>query len=148
MLLRVLWILLLLPFVELLLTAWLYYRYGTPFLACLLLAGVLGALLISRAKAGFRAALAPLQGGNVRVYNGSLLGFLASARTFFAGALLVFPGVITDLLALAVLLLPGRLARAAGAAPVAANDGVIEGEFHEVQEPREPLEDRRAQPRP
>lgn len=144
MLLRVLWILLLLPFVELLLTAYLYYRYGTPFLGCLLLAGALGALLISRAKAGFRAALAPLQGGGMQIYNGSLLGFLASARTFFAGALLVFPGVITDLLAVAVLLLPGRLVRAARVAPRAANDGVIEGEFREVRDPRESLEDRRA----
>ena len=139
--LRILWILLLLPVVELLLTGFLYSRFGTPFLGWLALGAVAGALLISRAKAGLRAALAPLQSGNAQVVNGSLWRVLASARSFFAGVLLLFPGILTDVLALVVLLLPARwMSRAAGVGPKAANDDVIEAEYHEVREMREVLE--------
>jgi len=70
---------------------------------------------------------------------------LASARAFFAGLLLLFPGVLSDIAALVILLLPGKLigAKVAGMSspgPRAANDDVIEAEFHEVREPREAIE--------
>jgi UPF0716 protein FxsA len=143
--LRVLWILLLLPVVELALTIFLYNRYGTPFAAWLTLGAIAGALLISRAKAGLRDAFAPLQGGQVQVMGASLLTLLASARAFFAGLLFLFPGVLSDVAAIVILLLPGRVfSRTAGSmGPKAANDDVIEAEFHEVREPRQGIEDRR-----
>jgi UPF0716 protein FxsA len=147
--LRVLWILLLLPLVELGLTVFLYNRYGTPFVAWLAIGAIAGALLISRAKAGLRAALAPLQAGNMQVMGGSLWTLLASARAFFAGLLLLFPGVLSDIAALVILFLPGRVmsrltgSRMNGMAPKAANDDVIDAEVHEVREPRQGIEDQR-----
>jgi len=133
--LRLLWILLLLPVVELVLTVALYNRYSTPFLGFLLLGAVLGAALIGRAKASLRATLVALQQGDMRVVNGSLWSLLAGARSLFAGALLMFPGVLSDVLALVVLLLPGKwLAGRAGVGPKAANDDVIDVEFREVRE--------------
>jgi UPF0716 protein FxsA len=134
MMVRFLWILLLMPAVDIFLSIALFQRYGMPFLALLLAAAVLGSLLIGRAKAGVRAALASAaSGGNPQMLGGSLLGLLASARSFFAGLLLIFPGVITDLLALVVLLLPARMA-GARIMPKAANDDVIDAEFHEVRD--------------
>jgi UPF0716 protein FxsA len=141
MMVRLLWILLLLPALDIVLSIALFERYGTPFLAVLLGAAAVGSLLIGRARAGLRAALAPLVQGNAGVLGVSLLGLLASARSFFAGLLLIFPGVITDLAALVVLFLPARLA-AGRTMPKAANDDVIEAEFHEVRE------DRRLPPEP
>ena len=146
--LRVLWILLLLPLVELGLTVFLYNRYGTPFAAWLAIGAIVGALLISRAKAGLRAALAPLQTGNVQMMGGSLWTLLASARAFFAGLLLLFPGVLSDVVALVILFLPGRVVNRmrggiASSGPKAANDDVIDAEFHEVREPRRGIEDQR-----
>ena len=142
--LRVLWILLLLPLVELGLTVFLYHRFGTPFLGWLAFAALGGALLIARAKAGLRAAMASMQAGNLQVFGGSLWHLLASARAFFAGVLFLFPGVLSDVAALVILFMPRRvIQRATGRmAPKAANDDVIEAEFHEVREPRQGLEDR------
>lgn len=132
---RLLWILLLLPVLEVVTAVFLYNRFGTPFLAWLLAGAVAGALLIGQAKANFRAVLAQLGQGGGAVVGISLWRLLATARVFFAGLLFLFPGVLSDLLALVVLLLPGRLlAGRAGAGPKAANDDVIEAEFREVRE--------------
>ena len=143
--LRILWMLLLLPLADLLLTAFLLGHYGTPFLLWLRGTAAAGMLLISRAKSGLRSTLAALQSGSVQVAGGSLWRLLANARAFFAGALLLFPGVLSDVLALVVLLLPARLvgAMAASSGPQAANDDVIEAEFHEVREVRTTIEDGR-----
>jgi UPF0716 protein FxsA len=61
---------------------------------------------------------------------------LASARSVVAGLLLIFPGVLSDLLALAVLLWPlPKGQRFEGARP--GETGAIEGEYR-----REPRNDR------
>jgi len=145
--LRIFWIVLLLPLADLLLTAFLLGHYGTPFLLWLLVTALAGMLLIGLAKSGLRATLMALQTGNTQVAGGSLWRILASARAFFAGALLLFPGVLSDVVALVVLLLPAHLVSASAVGPRAANDDVIEAEFHEVREVRTPLEDGRT-PRP
>jgi len=145
--LRIFWIVLLLPLADLLLTAFLLGHYGTPFLLWLLVTAMAGMLLIGLAKSGLRTTLMTLQSGNGQVAGGSLWRILASARVFFAGALLLFPGVLSDVVALVVLLLPARLVSATAVGPKAANDDVIEAEFHEVREVRTTIEDGRA-PRP
>lgn len=143
--LRLLWILPLLPLADLLLTAFLLGRYGTPFLLWLLAAGLAGGFSIARAKSGLRGIFATLQSGQAQPGGNVLWRLLGSARAFIAGALLLFPGVLTDVLALVVLLLPAKLVGGyAASAPRAANDDVIEGEFHEVREPRSSVEDKRA----
>jgi UPF0716 protein FxsA len=69
---------------------------------------------------------------------------LGSARNMIAGVLLVIPGVITDVIAAILLLIPfGKPNADANASQQyqrssnytrAANDDVIEGEFTEVKE--------------
>ena len=68
----------------------------------------------------------------------SLAAFIDSFRTVLAGLLLIFPGIISDVMALVLLLLPIRepaLQQAAMRTPRSSHgprfsaDGVIEGEF-------------------
>jgi UPF0716 protein FxsA len=55
-----------------------------------------------------------------------------SARTVLAGLLLIFPGVVSDLLALTLLLLPGpRVVTESARRPVHGN--LIEGEFRRTR---------------
>jgi UPF0716 protein FxsA len=54
-----------------------------------------------------------------------------SGRNILAGMLLIFPGVISDAIALVLLLWPGKPARAARG-PV-QDDGIIEGEAYVVE---------------
>lgn len=58
------------------------------------------------------------------------LSLSISFRTVLAGLLLIFPGVISDFLALILLLLPHPKATM----PSAANDDVIDGEWTRVNE--------------
>ena len=70
---------------------------------------------------------------------------LGSARNMVAGVLLIIPGVITDILAVILLLIPMSKPSLAGATnsqhqdsyppnSKAANDDVIEGEYVEIKE--------------
>lgn len=58
------------------------------------------------------------------------LSLLIGFRTLLAGILLIFPGVVSDFLALVLLLLPHPKATL----PTAANDDVIDGEWTRVNE--------------
>jgi UPF0716 protein FxsA len=57
-----------------------------------------------------------------------LCALLDSGRQFLAGALLLFPGVVSDLLALLVLLLPWRSL----STDPPRGEGVIEGEYRRL----------------
>jgi len=68
----------------------------------------------------------------------SLAAFIDSFRTVLAGLLLIFPGIISDVIALILLLLPIREPALEQAAmrtprtpqgPLFRHEGVIEGEF-------------------
>ena len=63
-----------------------------------------------------------------------------SGRTMIAGVLLIIPGVISDAIALILLLLPNqsRPAKATGV----PDDGIIEGEWREVEAERLESKDR------
>ncbi len=89
----------------------------------LLAAFVAGVRTIRHAGSGLRSGLrAAAQGGHAP------LGVLwQGGRRFLAGALLIFPGVLSDLMALLLMLWPGP-----GTPPPATpprDGGVIEGEF-------------------
>ena len=79
------------------------------------------------------------QGGQMSLYQ-----MLWPLRFLLAGVLLIFPGVISDIIAL-ILLLPlrgpqlGAGSGAPGEGPRAANDSVIEGEFIRVDDPKKRL---------
>jgi len=57
-----------------------------------------------------------------------IASLFTSGRVLLAGGLLVFPGFISDIIALVLLLLPGTWMKR-GPIPRAANDDVLEGEF-------------------
>jgi UPF0716 protein FxsA len=89
----------------------------------MLAAMVAGVAVIRRAGAGFAPSLlAALQGGHA-----PFAVVWATGRRFLAGVLLIVPGVISDVLALLLLLWPAPRIPPARGAP--ARDDVIEGEF-------------------
>ncbi len=127
-------ILLSLPVAELLLDLYLYRLFGDRYLWWLMAAAITGIWLLLRAKETFGRSLRGMAGGDARFMVGSLWTLLAGARAFFAGLLLLFPGVLSDVVALVILLLPGRVISPVAAPMQAANDDVIEGEFREVKD--------------
>jgi len=94
-------------------------------LAWMLLSACAGMALIKEARFAMLARLAAgLAHGEFPI-----VALTDSARTVLAGLLLIFPGVVSDFIAITLLLLPGpRLAKQA--VPRRAAQGVlIEGEF-------------------
>lgn len=121
-------ILLAFPVLEIWLLVDLASRYGWWLFGYLLLVAVLGWRLIKDEQLMMlgRMAQTMSQGGTPAA------AMFGSAKNMIAGFLLIIPGVITDAIALVLLLLPGG-----GKLPgskqrwnkAAANDDVIEGEF-------------------
>ncbi len=98
--------------------------------AWLIFAAIAGIALIKQARFAMIARLAAaLQQGHF-----SLAAVIDSFRTVIAGLLLIFPGVISDVMALILLLIPIRepaFERAAGPAPAHRGPvNIIDGEFH------------------
>jgi len=99
----------------------------------------LGAWLLAAALAGWALIRGESAAIPARLFRGlqsghsPSLAMLFSLRYLLAGLLLIFPGVISDALALALLLLPRPPARReAGTAP--ADGRVIEGEWRREDE--------------
>lgn len=103
------------------------HQYGWWVLLYLVTMIVLGLQLIRDEKLliSGRMMQSLTQGGN------PMKAMLGSARNIIAGILLIIPGVITDLIAVILLLIPvnnGGL-KSSQYTQKAANDDVIEGEF-------------------
>jgi len=125
-----LWVILLgFPLLEAAVLVRLGEAHGWFVLAWVVLAACAGVALIKEARFALVARLAAAfaQG------RFSITALVDSARTVLAGLLLIFPGVVSDLLALTLLLLPGpRIA--AEPAPLRAGRGsVIDAEFRRTQ---------------
>ena len=105
--------------------------YGWWVLVWLLASAVLGVALIrlERVLWGARMII-HLQAGK-----SPFSALFASGRMLLAGGLLIFPGVISDVMALILLLFPGTWRRPKNLMPKAANDDVIEGEFRRERDP-------------
>ncbi|MEO8101409.1 MAG: FxsA family protein [Betaproteobacteria bacterium] len=108
--------------------------HGGWVLAWLAFAFIAGIVLIKEARFSLMTRLA----GALSHGQFSLAAFIDSFRTVLAGLLLIFPGIISDVMALLLLLLPIRepafehaTARATRHArgPQFRANGVIEGEF-------------------
>ena len=105
--------------------------HGGWVLAWLLFAAIAGVVLIKQARFSLisRLASAFAQG------QFSLSAFIDSFRTVLAGLLLIFPGVISDVMALVLLLIPLRepafeqIVRPRQTRQGNTPDSVIEGEF-------------------
>lgn len=149
-------ILLAFPFAEIFVLVKLGHAYGWWLLVYLVVIGYLGLQLIKGEKLLISAKMMQSlsSGGN------PIKTMLGSARNMFAGVLLMIPGVITDMLAVILLLIPIQKSKpnVTGATnqqshnqqtfeqlfetnkdfrqkqPKAANDDVIEGEFTKIKD--------------
>lgn len=97
--------------------------HGLWVAAWLVLAAVMGIVLIKEARFSLVARLAAAFAHG----QFSLAALIDSGRTVLAGLFLIFPGVISDVIALFLLLLPLRERDVEGFSPV--RGGVMEGEF-------------------
>ncbi|MFP5403200.1 MAG: FxsA family protein [Gammaproteobacteria bacterium] len=124
------WLILLLlsfPVLEALGIFWAAGVAGAWVLLWLVGAAVAGVLLIRFERLAWGARLLfSLQSGTH-----PLAALFASGRVLLAGGLLVFPGFLSDALALGLLLMPGTWRR-----PRAANDDILEGEFRREHDDR------------
>ena len=122
------WIVLLLlsfPVLEAIGIFWVASAIGGWVLLWLLLAAVAGFALIRIERVAWGARLL------FSVQSGAhpLASLFATGRILLAGGLLVFPGFISDAIALVLLLMPGSWARRTSDPLRSANDDVLEGEF-------------------
>ena len=122
------WIVLVLlsfPVLEAIGIFWAASVIGGWVLLWLLLAAIAGIMLIRLERVAWGARLL------FSVQSGShpLAALFASGRILLAGGLLVFPGFISDAMALVLLVIPGTWAGRKRNPLRAANDDVLEGEF-------------------
>ena len=117
------------PLLEALVLVRLSETMGWWVLGWVVLAACAGVALIKEARFALVARLAAgfAQG---RFAIGALTD---SARTVLAGLLLIFPGVVSDLIALTLLLLPGPRMAAESAARHSSHGTLIEGEFRRTR---------------
>ena len=128
-------ILLAFPIAEIWLLIELADQYGWLLLLYLVAIGWLGLRLIREEKAKFSVGMMQ----NIATGGNPVKAVFGTARNIIAGVLLILPGVITDIIAVTLLLIPIKNAQPLGAPPAndpfrpsshrAANDDVIEGEF-------------------
>ena len=112
------------PLLEIVVLARLAEAHGWWVLGWLVFAAMAGVALLKEA----RFALVARVGAALAAGQFSIAAFVDSARTVLAGLLLIFPGVISDFLALTLLLLPRRLPEPVHAHARAHGD-VIDGQF-------------------
>lgn len=118
--LLILLILLAFPVLEVMVLFELASRYGWWVLGYLLLSAAFGAALIMEERiVVFARLIQTLQEGRHPV-----LALLASAKKMIAGILLIFPGVLSDVAALLLLIVPLPSSR-----KPPSDDGVIEGQW-------------------
>lgn len=129
-----LWILLFVvlafPVAEAVSLFWLAGKIGWWALAWVAATFVIGLWLIRFERLAFGPRLL----FNLQMGHHPLRALLSSTRLFVAGALLMFPGPISDALAGGLLMFPGTWRRPPPPSRRAANDDVIEGEFRRETE--------------
>jgi UPF0716 protein FxsA len=128
-------ILLAFPIAEIWLLIELADQYGWLLLLYLVAIGWLGLRLIREEKSSFSMRMMQ----NMAAGGNPVKAIFGSARNIIAGVLLMLPGVITDIIAVTLLLIPIRNTQTLNGQPSndqfresphqAANDDVIEGEF-------------------
>ncbi|MEI6227394.1 MAG: FxsA family protein [Methylophilaceae bacterium] len=117
------------PVVEIWILINLFQQYGSIVVLYLLVVAVLGIKLIRDEKSLFSVRMMQTlsQGAN------PFKAIFGSARNIIAGILLVIPGIMSDIIAAVLLLIPissdAKKTEGYQTKP-AANDDVIEGEFH------------------
>ena len=120
------------PILEIWILVSLAEDYGWWVLIYLMIVAMLGIQLIREEKAllSGRMMQSLIQGGQ------PIKAIFGSARIMIAGVLLIIPGIITDVIAAILLMIPinHQAKSSAYKTDKAANDDVIEGEFHREDE--------------
>ncbi|HEX7466406.1 MAG TPA: FxsA family protein [Usitatibacter sp.] len=117
------------PVLELVVLVRLGESFGWWILAWVVLAACAGMALIKEARFAMVARLASgLARGEF-----SIVALTDSARTVVAGLLLIYPGVVSDLIAITLLLLPGPRFIADSAARRESGGTLIEGDFRRTR---------------
>jgi UPF0716 protein FxsA len=116
------------PLLEAVVLVRLTQTLGWWMLAWVILAACAGAALIKEARFALVARLA----AGVAHGRFSINALTDSARTVLAGLFLIFPGVLSDVIALMLLLLPSSRALNEATRP-APDRGFIEGEFRRTR---------------
>jgi UPF0716 protein FxsA len=119
------------PFLEIVVMVRLADSLGWWILAWVVLAACAGAALIKEARFALVARLA----AGVAQGEFAISALTDSARTVIAGLLLIFPGFVSDLIALTLLLLPSPRVVSGGSAArrMAPGGSLIEGEFRRTR---------------
>ncbi len=134
-------ILLAFPFAEIFLLVDLAHKYGWWVLFYLVVIGFLGLQLIRGEKLLLSAKMMQSLGAG----GNPIKTMLGSARNMVAGVLLIIPGIITDIIAVVLLLIPISKPALSSATnnqyqdsykpnTKAANDDVIEGEYTKIDD--------------
>jgi UPF0716 protein FxsA len=124
----VLLIVLIFPVLDVLATIRFARWTGVPTLVWLAASALAGMALLRHERVAFRArTLAALRGDRPL-----LRGQLDSARKILAALLLILPGIISDLLALLLLLLPFNLGGPFAPQPAGVGRGSFDGEYRRV----------------
>lgn len=117
------------PLLEAVVLVRLSQTLGWWVLAWVVLSACAGMALIKEARFTLLARLAAgLAEGEF-----SITALSHSARTVLAGLLLIFPGVVSDLIAITILLLPGPRVAHRPEVRRAGNGPIIEGEFRRTR---------------
>jgi UPF0716 protein FxsA len=117
------------PILELVVLVRLSQDLGWWVLAWVVLAACAGMALIKEARFAMIARLAAgLAQGHF-----SIAALTDSARTVFAGLLLIYPGVVSDLIAFTLLLLPGRRFAGESLSRRERGGALIEGELRRTR---------------
>ena len=117
------------PLLEAVLLVRLADTMGWWILAWVVLAACAGIGLIKEARFALLARLA----AGFAHGRFSIVALTDSVRTVLAGLLLIFPGVVTDLIALTLLLLPGPKAVAESIPARGVRGTVIDGEYRRTR---------------
>ena len=130
----VLLIVLIFPILDVLATMRFARWTGIPMIALLLASAIAGTLLLRHERAEFRTrALAALRGDQPLQ-----LGLLDSGRKVLAAVLLIIPGIVSDLMALALLMLPVNLGttfarQAAGVGRGYSRRDPLDGDYRRIE---------------
>jgi UPF0716 protein FxsA len=124
----VLFILLSFPVIDLMVTMRFARWTGIPTLVWLLVSAAVGTLLLRHERGGFRARTL----GALRGDQPLMRGLVDSGRKVLAGMLFILPGILSDLLAIALLLLPINLGRQLAQAAGSAFGDPLDGDYRRV----------------
>jgi UPF0716 protein FxsA len=101
---------------------------GIPMAALLLAPAIAGSLLLRHERVAFRAKTHAALRGDQPL----LRGLLDSGRKVLAAILLIVPGVVSDLMALTLLLLPINLGRSFAPMHAGTARPWIDGDYHRL----------------